>query len=744
MFYCEFVIFTLTTKNYFQILKPMKRIIFFLLCFCASVSFAQYNYPATKTADSTNTYFGVTYHDPYRWLEYMKDTSVVSWFHRQADFSNTLLNKINGRDELIAEWKMLDKLQPASITGIIYENGRLFYKKTTPGEKVGKLYYRQGENGEEILLFDPLTFISGKTLTIEDYTPSFDGRMVAIAYSQKGAEVSTLKVIDVDSRQLLKDEIYPCRGTESWSLDNKSVLYMSLKTADNTDPKARLNTKTKLHILGQDTSKDVDFFSTASYPDLHLQAKAYPYIFVDEDNPNYIFAIESSVQREFTRYYAPMSQFNSGHIDWKVLCKPSDKLVRMMLVVNGTVYSGTYDQAKNYKVVSTPISNPDWKNAKVIIPEKNDESLQTFIRTKDYLLLSYSNGITDHLYRYNLNTGQTDQLKLPISGNLTIFRLNCFNNKTNTCLVSLVSNIKPTTEFELDAATGLFSPGKFNKPATYPEAYTHLIEKNVEVKGHDGVMIPLTILYREGTKLDGKNVCLMDSYGAYGISMSPYFFVYEVSLAVKGVVIALPHVRGGSEKGQAWYMAGYKTTKPNTWKDFNSCAEYLIHEGYTEPSRLSGWGTSAGGILISRAITERPDLYAAAICNVGCANAMRLEFSSNGPVNIPEFGTVKDSVECKALYEMDGMQHVVKGIKYPALICIGGWNDPRVVPWEPAKFAAALQNASSSGKPAIMKVNYDNGHFTEDKSVEFANFADQLAFAMWQCGHPDFQLKKQQ
>ncbi len=169
-----------------------------------------------------------------------------------------------------------------------------------------------------------------------------------------------------------------------------------------------------------------------------------------------------------------------------------------------------------------------------------------------------------------------------------------------------------------------------------------------------------------------------------------------------------------AKKAKNGIRQDYKTTKPNTWKDFNSCAEYLIEKGYTSPNKLAGTGTSAGGILISRAITERPDLYAAAICNVGCANAMRMEFAPNGPGNIPEFGTVKDSIECRALYEMDGMQHVVKDTKYPAVICIGGWNDPRVIAWEPGKFAAALQNATTSGKPVLMKVNYDNGHFTED------------------------------
>ena len=121
---------------------------------------------------------------------------------------------------------------------------------------------------------------------------------------------------------------------------------------------------------------------------------------------------------------------------------------------------------------------------------------------------------------------------------------------------------------------------------------------------------------------------------------------------------------------------------------------------------------------------------------------MRLEFGANGPINIPEFGTVKDETECKALYEMDGMQHVQKGVAYPAVMSVAGWNDSRVIAWQPGKFAAALQNSTSSNKPVLMKVNYDNGHFTEDKNVTFANFADQYAFVLWQCGHPEFQMKK--
>jgi len=211
------------------------------------------------------------------------------------------------------------------------------------------------------------------------------------------------------------------------------------------------------------------------------------------------------------------------------------------------------------------------------------------------------------------------------------------------------------------------------------------------------------------------------------------------SLARRGVVIAYAHVRGGGEKGEDWYRAGYKTTKPNTWKDFISAAEYLVAKGYTSGPHLTGRGTSAGGILISRAMTERPDLLVAAVVNVGDANTLRAEFSPNGPVNTPEFGTVKDPVEAQALYEMDGVAHVRPGVRYPAVLGVAGWNDPRVSVWEPAKFVAAVQQRSTSGRPALLLVNYDNGHFTEDKTVTFRNFANQFAFALWQAGHPDFQ-----
>lgn len=701
-----------------------------------------YHYPATKTVDASDTYFGVTYKDPYRWLENTGSGEVNDWIKQQADYTNSILANISGRDELVAEWRAIDKNQVVLTSPIDFINGRLFYFKTMPGEKVRKLYCRNGlYSGQEVLLFDPLNYKKGKTFSISEAEPSPDGKKIIICIQESGSETNTMNIMDVATRQFIDVDITPVSGAQ-WTFDGKAVIYFTTKgfNTNSKDINSGLNAKTRLHIPGNNKEQDKDFFSNESYPELGMEAKEYPAAWLERTQKNYVFAGRYTVQKENFMYYAPISQINKK-IEWKLLCNHKDSLSGNILFFGDDAYSMSHKNAPFFKVLRTSLKNPDWDNAEVIFEEKPGLTLLRITRSKDYLIANYSDGINASIYKYNVHTKQISQIKLPNSGTAFIRALPWDITKSNDAISGITSWNKPATQYQLSLDNDIFMPSKFNKPPVYPEAYRNLVVEEVEVKGHDGAMIPLSIIYKQGTQLNGKNVCMMEGYGAYGYGMMPFFNTRSNALAVRGVVIAIPHVRGGNEKGQAWYKAGYKTTKPNTWKDFISCAEYLIEKGYTSADRLAGTGTSAGGILISRAITERPDLFAAIVCNVGCANVMRQEFGANGPGNIPEFGTVKDSVECKALYEMDGVQHVVEGTQYPAIMGVGGFNDPRVMVWEPGKFVASAQKASTSGKPVLLKVNYDDGHFTEDREVTYANFADQFAFMMWQCGHPLFHKK---
>ena len=702
----------------------------------------QWTYPAIKTTPASDIYFGKTYTDPYRWLENLKDKDVEAWFKAQAELTDSLLAKIPARDALANEWMELDKLKPATYSQITFENGRVFYKKTLGGENVGKLYFRNGWKGEEQLLFDPSGFHPagakpGDVTTIVSYVGSPDARHVVLALSAAGAEFSELRTLEVDSRTLLPETMYPSYGPLAWTMDSKSFFYDAGKVTDIKSAEIELNRKTRLHTLGADVTSDADFFSNESYRSLEISPKEFPAAFIDESYPDYVIGNVGTVQNEMRLFYAPTAQMkDNGKMKWSVLALPSDNLVRGMVFYKDRVYAVTHSGAPRYKIVRTSIAHPDWKTAETVVPEDKD-SIQSITHSKSFLFVVYSNGIVGRLVKYGLETGKASEVKLPGSGTVDI---NCPDFRSDQCIVFSTSWIQPTTLYDFDAEKDTLAKSMFNTDVTYP-GFENLVTEEVEVPGHDGAMIPLSIVHRKDLKRDGSASAILNGYGAYGISLTPAFNP-QISIALHGVVMAVAHVRGGSEKGEAWYKAGYKTTKPNTWKDFISAAEYLIKNGYTSPGKLAGTGTSAGGILISRAVTERPDLFAAAVCNVGVANAMRVEFSPNGPVNTPEFGTVQDATEAQALYEMDGVQHVKAGVKYPAILGVAGWNDPRVVPWQPGKFVAAMQASSTSGKPVLLKVNYDNGHFTEEKIVTFRNFAGQAAFLLWQTGHPEFQPSK--
>ena len=480
----------------------MKKLTISILIFISySNLFAQWHYPTTKSGNTTDTYWGVTYKDPYRWLEDMKDPNVVSWFKAQADLTNTTMNTLAGRDELIAEWRKLDKLQPPQIRLPIKEGGRIFYQKRMPSEKVSKVYFRENMDAPEQLLFDPLSFLAGRTLSVQQIVPSYDGKKLLIGYSENGAEVRTIQVMNVDTKQFLPDVIYAASGIGGWTFDNKAFMYSWIKSADNTDPTARLNSKAKLHTFGTDPKMDIDFFSNETYPALNIPAKVYPFTFLAKDSRDYVFAGEGTVQNELKRYYAPIAQFNSGKIEWKTLCTPADKLVSLNSV-GDKVFAVTYNGAPKYKLVSTDLKNPDWANAKVIAPEKS-LVLEGFTRCKDYLLIRYSDGINTQLYKYNMTTEAMTEVKLPFTGRAGSA---CMDTKINEFFVGITSWNKPFTEFIYNAETDKFSASPFNATLVFPDEYKDLVVEEVDVKGHDGVMVPLSIIYKKGLKKDGSNV----------------------------------------------------------------------------------------------------------------------------------------------------------------------------------------------------------------------------------------------
>lgn len=692
--------------------------------------------PATRTVSASETYFGTAYKDPYRWLENLASPEVTTWFKAQAAVTDQVMSTIPGRDKLVAEWMKVDSLRPMTITAFSYRGGRLFYLKRLATEDRSKLYMRPRWTGPEQLVFDPSTYKPHVNTTVTQLSVSFDGKHVALALAADGAEWAELRVVDVDTHALLPERIFPSYMPMGWTPDSKAFFYDAGSTTDITSTQIRLDRQIRAHTLGTEIGRDRDVLGTRRHPELGIVSREIPYVTVDAHNPDLIVGSAFTTQSEqhtFVASSAGLTTSPNGAISWRKLVDLDDKITSQLVIDRGSVYGLTYVGAPRYKLVRTSLARPDWKHAETIVPEASD-SLDSMTRSKDFLFLTYSTGVTTRLVRLDLATGRTTQLPQPLQG---VASVTCPEASTNHCIVAIDSWTRPTTKYELDGTTGAFTKSAFSSDTTIP-GMNQVVVEEVEVTSHDGVKVPLSILHNKDQPLDGSASAILEGYGAYGASL-PAAFTALHTLVGHGVVIAYAHVRGGGEKGDAWYKGGLKATKRNSWLDFIATAHYLIDHHYTRADKLAGLGTSAGGIVISRAVTARPDLFAAAVVNVGIANAMRMEFSAVGPANIPELGSVTNRSEIDALYDMDGLAHVAANTRYPATMSVAGWNDPRVPPWQLGKFAAALQATSSSARPQLLKVNYDNGHFTEDRLVTFRNFADQYSFMLWQTGHPEFQ-----
>ncbi len=693
--------------------------------------------PATPKRPVTDTYFGKAVVDNYRWLEDMNSAETKAWFKAQGDYTNAVLSQIPGRDKLIEQFVAYDKLLAVRYGEIKKRGNAYFYRKTLPSEKAGKLYVRQGKTGPETLLFDPLAYERGKPYLMTAFTPSSDGKKLVIGLQQGGAELSTIHTMEVATKTFGPESITAVFGGEvSWLPDDSGFLYTPNTSMDTKAPKGNLNTKARLHKLGADPANDPDLFSIAKNPDFGIKPDQYPVLFYSDDNTQ-VYGYLGTVDRRATAWMAPAQDVGKPTINWKRVCAVTDS-VSSFVKLGDRLFMQSVKSAPNGQILVTDAANPNPATATVLLAE-GKQNITRMTSSKDFLFVTLSDGINDKIRQYDSRSGQWADVPFTMTGTAYIEPYDA--PRSNEVLAYSLSWNNPGVRYDYNPETRQLVVSPFHIPMNYP-GVADLVVEEVEFPSHDGTMVPLSVIYKKGLKRDGSAACLMDGYGAYGISATPYFSRQNLALLNRGVVLAEAHPRGGSEKGQAWYRAGYKTTKPNTWKDFIASGEYLIKNGYTSAGKLIGMGTSAGGILIGRAITERPDLFAAAISNVSCSNALRMENSPNGPINAAEFGTVQDSTECMALYEMDAMQHVKDGTKYPAVLCVGGMNDPRVIAWQPGKLAAALQTASASGKPVLMQVNYDNGHFTEDKTVAFRNFANMFAFGLWQAGHPDFQPMK--
>jgi len=683
--------------------------------------------PVAPVRPVTDTYFGTQVVDPYRWMEDLKSPEVQSWMKGQADYTHDYLSHLPGRDALI---KRIESLDNAAIRvgGLTLCGSRYFYFKMTPQDQTPKLYARDGLSGAERLLADPQVLGgAGKRFTISDFYPSPDGKLVAVEIAAGGAEEGTLRVIDAANAKPLSDSIDRIWGASvSWDTSNKFFYYTRLqKLGPNDSPlNKELDETSYLHHLGDDPDKDTVVLSRKTVPALGMVPTDSAYVSITPGSPYVLGLVSHGVKNELTLAISPADAAANGAPVWTKIADVDDAITSGA-VMGHEMWLLTHKDAPRFKVIHIDLDHPDVAKADVTVPP-SDLVLQGVSTAKDGLYIEAQQGGISHLLRIPYGQTATTPVALPFAGSMEGFSCDV---QENGALIRFAGWTEPPQWYSYDPAADKLTNTKI-EPLN-PTDFSGITSVEVTAPGADGTPVPLSIIYKKGLPLNWQNPCLLEGYGSYGMSLDPNFDATRLALLEKGIVVAYAHVRGGGENGEDWHLAGQKLTKENTISDFIACATYLVKQGYTSPARLAGRGTSAGGITIGGALTQRPDLFTLCICNVGVMGALRMEAGPNGAVNTPEFGSVKDADGFKALEAMDAYQHVKDGTPYPAVLLITGANDPRVDPWQLFKMTARLQAATSSKNPILLRIDYDAGHgIGSSKTQRDLVTADQTALLL--------------
>ena len=434
------------------------------------------------------------------------------------------------------------------------------------------------------------------------------------------------------------------------------------------------------------------------------------------------------VKREIDIYATPFDANAGAKTAWKKIADQSDEVTG--LDVHGDdIYLLSHKDASRFKVLRTSLSAPDLAHAAVAVPPS--EVVVTGISAAgDALYIQDLDGGIGRLRRLPYSNGNIQSVNLPFYGAIQALVTNALEPGA---WLELTSWTKSPLWYSLDAKTDKLTDTALVPPS--PVDFSQIESEEVKAKSADGTMVPLSIVHQRGLSLDGSHPTWLAGYGAYGITYDPSFNPIMLAFLERGGVYAVAHVRGGGEYGEDWHLGGQKLTKQHTIDDFLAGGDYLIEHKYTSAAHLSGEGTSAGGITIGGAITQRPQMFGAALIRVGDSDSLRSETMASGPANIPEFGTVTEADGFKALFAMDAYQHVKPNTPYPAVLLTTGVNDPRVAPWQAAKMTARLQASTTSGKPVLLRVDYDAGHgIGSTKTQRDTEFADDIAFLFWQLG----------
>ena len=672
----------------------MKRLILMTMAAIATtaVSAQGLQYPKAAKDGTVDEYFGEKVADPYRWLENDTSAQTAAWVEAENKVTNAYLQKIPFRGKLLKRLTELANYEKLSAPRKHHD--KWYFYKNDGLQNQYVMYVMDELGGEPRVFLDPNKLSDDGTVALKGLYFSHNGKYAAYTISRSGSDWEEIFVIDLKTGQLTEDHIEWAKFTgAAWKGDG--FYYSAYDAPVKGKEYSNVNSGHKIyyHKIGTPQSDDVLFYQNAAYP------MRFYYVGVNESE---------------TKMYLYEAGAGSGNnLFVRDLRQPESQFIQMTSNMDYQ-YSPVYDDGDriwlytNYgapkgRVVTADIRQPGVDNWQELIPEQENVLGGVDVINRQ-LILTFQKDASDHAYLYGLDGQLRHEVQLPSVGSVGFTG----DEKEPECYYTFTSFTVPGTIYRYDMDKNESTLYASPKVKFRQDDYT---SEQAFFQSKDGTRIPMFLTYKKGLKRNGKNPVYLYGYGGFNISLGPSFSATRIPFLENGGIYAQVTLRGGSEYGEEWHLAGTKMQKQNVFDDFIGAAEYLIKEGYTSKEKLAIVGGSNGGLLVGACMTQRPDLYRVAIPQVGVMDMLRYHKFTIGWNWASDYGTSEDSKEMfEYLKGYSPLHNLKPGTAYPATLVTTADHDDRVVPAHSFKFAATLQECHQGNNPVLIRIDTKAGH----------------------------------
>jgi len=643
--------------------------------------------PFTTVEPVTEILHGVPITDPYRWLEDQDSPRTRQWIEEQTRYGRQYLDSLPGRDRI--QERIREFLAVETYDSLQKAGNRYFFRKRLPDQEQPCIYMRDGADGHDQLLVDPMELGAGKFTAVKPLRVSPDGRVLQYEIKEGGERTGTFALLNIETRRTLPDVLLRgyLRGF-AFAPDGRSFYYVH----EPADAKKPFRRAAFCHLLGTDLREDREVFFAGWGERLRLC--------LISDTKRVGFLVYRFLEKTLTDFY--LAPWEGGGAAPEQIVKDAEYSFGPLLL-GGRILALTDHGAPNLRIVEMrlrPKAEPEWID---VVPE-SESRIQQWAVAGDRIVVSYIRHTAMQVSIFDLAGNKISEL--PVGADETV-RVIGSSPESDELFLESESFTEPIRIFRCSAPSGQRSVWAKRNIASDPADYGHA---QVWYTSKDGTEIPMFLAGRRDVLANGCHPAIMTSYGGYGVPMTPQFSVFVAFLMERGCLFALPNIRGGSEFGAEWHKAAKRRNRQTAYDDFLCAAEWLIETGRTTPEKLAIFGGSNSGLLVGAALTQRPDLFRAVVCMVPMLDMLRYHLFDNAHVWSEEFGTAEDPNDFEALRGYSPYHQVREGVAYPATMIVSGDADRNCNPLHARKMTARLQAANTSMHPIFLDYSKYRGH----------------------------------